>query len=33
LGEIYGLTRSTIVFEKSPRQNISSPQQPPGWWR
>ena len=25
--------QGSIVFEKSPRQNISGPQQPPGWWR
>lgn len=25
--------RDTIVFEKSPRQAISSPQQPPNWWK
>jgi hypothetical protein len=24
--------QSSIVFEKSPRQDISSPQQPPNWW-
>ncbi len=25
--------QGTIVFEKSTRQNISSPQQPPNWWK
>ncbi|MBC8206769.1 MAG: hypothetical protein ISR85_03410 [Kiritimatiellales bacterium] len=25
--------RSSIVFSKSPRQNISSPSQPPNWWQ
>jgi len=25
--------KGRIVFEKSPRQNISSPRQPPNWWQ
>jgi hypothetical protein len=25
--------QDSIVFEKSPRQDISSPQQPPNWWQ
>ena len=25
--------QDSIVFEKSTRQNISSPQQPPNWWK